>query len=104
MRADEALTVKVREAFTHARRPKDELELATMRRAAVATAAGYAQAAALIAPGVTERAVQIELEAEFFRQGAHAHRLWHHRRLRAEQRRAPFRADRPGRAGRANSC
>jgi Xaa-Pro aminopeptidase len=70
VRADEALTLKVREAFTHARRPKDELELVTMRHAAVATAAGYAQAAAIIAPGVTERAVQIELEAGFFRHGA----------------------------------
>jgi Xaa-Pro aminopeptidase len=70
LRADEALTVKVREAFTHARRPKDELELTLMRQVAAATAAGYAKAAAIIAPGVTERAVQIELEAEFFRHGA----------------------------------
>jgi len=70
VRADETLTAKVREAFTHARRPKDELELATMRQAAAATAAGYAKAAAIIAPGVTERAVQIELEAGFFRHGA----------------------------------
>jgi Xaa-Pro aminopeptidase len=70
VRADETLTVKVREAFTHARRPKDDLELATLRHAARAAAAGYAKAAALITPGVTERAVQIELEAEFFRHGA----------------------------------
>jgi len=70
VRADEALTAKVRESFAHARRPKDALELATMRRAAVATAAGYARAAAIIAPGVTERTVQIELEAGFFRGGA----------------------------------
>lgn len=69
-RADDAATIKAREAFTHARRPKDPAELATLRRAAVATAAGYARAAALIAPGVTERAVQIELEAGFFRHGA----------------------------------
>ena len=41
-----------------------------MRLAATATAAGYARAAAIIAPGVTERAVQIELESEFFRHGA----------------------------------
>jgi Xaa-Pro aminopeptidase len=70
VRADDALTVKVREAFTHARRPKDERELATLRRGAAAAAAGYARAAALIAPGATERAVQIELEAEFYRHGA----------------------------------
>ena len=67
--ANEALTARVREAFTHARRPKDQREIATMRRAAVATAAGYAGAAAQIAPGVTERAIQIELEAGFFRHG-----------------------------------
>jgi Xaa-Pro aminopeptidase len=70
VRADEALTVKIREAFTHARRPKDEPEIETMRRAAAATAAGYSQATAIIAPGVTERAIQIELEAGFFRHGA----------------------------------
>jgi Xaa-Pro aminopeptidase len=70
VRADAALTAKVREAFTHARRPKDDRELVTLRRAAQAAAAGYARAAAVIAPGVTERAVQIELEAEFFRHGA----------------------------------
>jgi Xaa-Pro aminopeptidase len=68
--ADQALTAKVREAFTHARRPKDALEIATMRRAAAATAAGYVRATAILAPGITERAVQIELEAEFFRHGA----------------------------------
>jgi Xaa-Pro aminopeptidase len=68
--ADPALTARMREIFTHARRPKDEREIATMRRAATATAAGYARAAAIIAPGVTERAVQIEIEAEFFRHGA----------------------------------
>jgi Xaa-Pro aminopeptidase len=70
VRADEALTVKIREIFTHARRSKDEPEIATMRRAAAATAAGYSLAAALIAPGVTERAIQIELETGFFRHGA----------------------------------
>jgi len=69
-RGDDALTAKVREAFTHARRPKDGPEVATLRRGAAAAAAGYARAAALIAPGATERAIQIELEAEFCRHGA----------------------------------
>ena len=68
--AEPALTARIRETFTHARRPKDAREIATMRDAAAATAAGYARAAAIIAPGVTERALQIELEAEFFRHGA----------------------------------
>jgi len=70
VRPDEALAARVREAFTHARRPKDGRECATLRRAAAAAAAGYARAAAIIAPGVIERAVQIELEAEFCRHGA----------------------------------
>ncbi len=70
VRPDEALTARVRESFTHARRPKDAGELATMRRAATATAAGHARAAAIIVPGATERQIQIELEAEFFRHGA----------------------------------
>jgi Xaa-Pro aminopeptidase len=68
--ADLALTVKTREAFTHARRTKDEREIAVLHRAASATAAGYARTSGLITPGVTERALQIELEAEFFRHGA----------------------------------
>lgn len=59
----------LREALTHARRPKDEVELERMRRAAAATAAGFAVAARTVRAGVTERQVQIELEAEFFRHG-----------------------------------
>ena len=43
-----------------------------MRRAAAATAAGFAVAERLIRPGVSEREIQIELEAEFFRRGAGA--------------------------------
>ncbi|MDD3179372.1 MAG: aminopeptidase P N-terminal domain-containing protein [Opitutaceae bacterium] len=69
---DERRTSRVREAFTHARRPKDEAELELMRRAAVATAAGYALAAKCIRPGVTERQIQIELETGFYREGATA--------------------------------
>jgi len=67
--ASPELTEAVRVAFRHARRPKDAAELALLRRAATATAAGYARLPDLIRPGVTERALQIELEAEFFRQG-----------------------------------
>ncbi|MBI5766449.1 MAG: aminopeptidase P N-terminal domain-containing protein [Verrucomicrobia bacterium] len=68
--ADAARTVRVREQFHHARRPKDAHELALMRRAAAATAAGYARLRESLRPGVTERALQIELEAEFARHGA----------------------------------
>ncbi len=70
VRADDARTAAVREQFTHARRPKDPAELALLRRAAAATAAGFAALRAHLQPGVTERALQIELEAAFFRAGA----------------------------------
>lgn len=70
VRADEARTLRTRERFAHARRPKDAAELRLMRRAAEATAAGFAAAQDFLRPGVTERAVQIELEAAFFRAGA----------------------------------
>ena len=66
---DPVATERIREAYTHVRRPKDLHEFSLLHRAAVATAAGYAKLPALIRPGTTERAVQIELEAEFFRHG-----------------------------------
>ena len=69
VRADEARTAAVREKFTHARRPKDPAELASLRRAATATVAGFEALRAHLQPGVTERALQIELEAAFFRAG-----------------------------------
>jgi Xaa-Pro aminopeptidase len=67
--ADAARTQRAREALTHARRPKDAHEIALIRRATAATAAGFAKLRASLRPGVTERALQIELEAEFFRHG-----------------------------------
>ena len=68
--ADEARTAEVREAYKHARRPKEPGEIDLMRRCAAATAAGYAAVQPFIKPGVSERRLQIELEAEYFRQGA----------------------------------
>lgn len=70
--ADEARTAAVREAYKHARRPKEPGEIDLMRRGAVATAAGYAAIQPLLKPGVSERRLQIELEAEYFRHGAQA--------------------------------
>lgn len=67
---DEAAEVTCRAALTHARRPKDAVEIAQLRRAVAATARGYAKIASTLRPGHTERALQIELEAEFFRGGA----------------------------------
>lgn len=66
---DETMTARVRDQFKHARRPKDAHEIALIRRAAEATARGYAKLPALLRPSVTERALQIELEAEFARGG-----------------------------------
>jgi Xaa-Pro aminopeptidase len=67
---DAALETSARAALNRVRRQKDELELSRMRVAERATSAGFATAAQLLEPGRTEREVQIELEAEFFRRGA----------------------------------
>jgi Xaa-Pro aminopeptidase len=68
--ADERLETELRYALNHVRRQKDELELARMRVAERATSAGFAAIQPLLVPGTSERQVQIELEAEFFRNGA----------------------------------
>ena len=68
---DPARLAAVREKFTHARRPKDAAELALLRRGATATTAGFQALREHLAPGVTERALQIELEAAFSRAGGH---------------------------------
>ena len=69
---DDGRTKEVRELYKHARRPKEPAEVELMQRCAVATAAGYAAIQPLLQPGVSERALQVELEAEFFRHGAQA--------------------------------
>jgi Xaa-Pro aminopeptidase len=68
--ADEELTAEARRGLNRVRRRKDAVELERMRAAERATRAGFALLPSLIAPGRTEREVQIELEAEFFRHGA----------------------------------
>ncbi len=67
---DPARLAAVREKLQHARRPKDAAELALLHRAATATAAGFAALREGLRPDVTERALQIELEAAFYRNGA----------------------------------
>jgi len=67
---DEALASQMRERLDAARRVKDAAELALMDRAVRATTAGFARAREMIRPGVTERAIQIEMEAAMFRAGA----------------------------------
>ncbi len=64
--ADDELRTKL----THARRPKDAFEIELMAEAIKATAVGHEVARSLIKPGITERQLQIELEAEMFRAGA----------------------------------
>ena len=68
--ADETLEIEMRYALNHVRRQKDDLELARMRVAEGATSAGFAAIQPLLVPGNSERQVQIDLEAEFFRSGA----------------------------------
>ena len=67
---DRERAAELREALTHARRPKDEAERQRMREAAAATAPGFAAARRMMSQGVTERAIAIELNAEFYRHGA----------------------------------
>jgi len=67
---DEGLGEQLRRQLNRLRRAKDELELERMRFVERATAAGFARFVELIEPGRTERQLQIELEAEFFRHGA----------------------------------
>ncbi len=61
--------VELRDALIHVRRPKDEVELERMRIAAAATRTGFEELVSLIAPGCTERELQIALEAAFLRNG-----------------------------------
>jgi Xaa-Pro aminopeptidase len=63
---------RIREGLNEVRRQKDAVELARMRIAERATAAGFAAIGPLLDAGRTEREIQIELEAEFFRNGADA--------------------------------
>lgn len=63
-------TAELRRALNHVRRQKDPVELERMRAAERATAAGFASIVPLLQTGRTERDIQIELEAEFFRRGA----------------------------------
>jgi Xaa-Pro aminopeptidase len=68
--AESELSDAHRERLEAARRPKDQIELELMSQAIRATAAGYARAIEVIRLGVTEREIQIELEAEMYRHGA----------------------------------
>jgi Xaa-Pro aminopeptidase len=66
---DEARTAALREQLLHARRPKDAHELALLRKACEATAAGFKALVAALRPGVSERELQVEMELAFLRSG-----------------------------------
>ncbi|MEL6797071.1 MAG: aminopeptidase P N-terminal domain-containing protein, partial [Planctomycetota bacterium] len=70
--ADEDLSSALEPRLLAARRPKDEHELATMRRACDATRSGFDAARRVIARrNVTEREIEIELTAACLRAGGH---------------------------------
>ncbi len=64
---DEELSARLSEQVSEQRRAKDEGELALMRSAVYATRQGHLAAMRLVRPGLTERDLQVEVEAEFFR-------------------------------------
>lgn len=64
------LSARLSRVISEQRRAKDPAELNAMRRAAAASRAGHLLALRSARPGQTERALQVELEAEFFRSGA----------------------------------
>ncbi len=66
---DEEATERVGKALAGRRRSKDALELRHLRRAVDAAIAGHLRAWRTARAGLTERDVQIEMEAEFFRFG-----------------------------------
>lgn len=67
---DENLAERLSTQVADARRAKDASEIALMQGAADASAAGHIFALRHTRPGLTERQLQIEVEAEFFRAGA----------------------------------
>ena len=66
---DEDATDRLGRALAELRRAKDAVELDRMTRAVDAAVEGHLAAQRLARHGLTERALQIEMEAEFFRQG-----------------------------------
>ena len=66
---DEDATERLGKALAELRRAKDALELDRMTRAVDAAVAGHLAAQRVARHGLSERALQIEMEAEFFRQG-----------------------------------
>lgn len=72
VKGDDELAADMRWRLDTVRRRKDSAEVELLGSAVKATAAGHAKAREVIRPGISERQIQIELEAEMFRQGADA--------------------------------
>lgn len=66
---DEDATERLGKALAELRRAKDAVELDRMTRAVDAAVQGHLAAQRVARHGLSERALQIEMEAEFFRQG-----------------------------------
>ena len=67
---DEEESARLRAVVAELRRAKDAHELALMRKAAAATHRGHLAGLHKARAGLSERALQIEIEVEFFRAGA----------------------------------
>ncbi len=67
---DEELSASLSQVVAESRRAKVADEIDRMRLAAQATRRGHLAGMRLARPGITERQLQIEIEAEFFREGA----------------------------------
>jgi Xaa-Pro aminopeptidase len=72
VRSDAELEADTRYALNGIRRVKDVVEVDRMRQAERATRAGFAVATETIAPGRSERELQIEIETAFLRGGGDA--------------------------------
>lgn len=66
---DEELSARLSEQVAEQRRAKDPSEISLMRQAAEASRLGHLAAWRLARAGMDERRLQVELEAEFFRNG-----------------------------------
>lgn len=67
---DEETQVRLQEQVNCARRPKDEAEIALIRKMADCAAVGYRELPNVIRPGVTEREIQIAYETAVLRAGS----------------------------------
>lgn len=70
--SDDVRARELRYDLNSIRRRKDGVELARIRAAAAATAAGFAETVPRLRAGATEREIQLELESAFLRAGADA--------------------------------